>query len=110
VGRGGRECAASGIADRILSFQVQPTTAVRRKGETKVLVDVKNYGRARTELECLLPALRHEDFYQAYVDAAADRGWDMTDSTRSPGDDRDQNWAIRASRVKAGQRAAPQGE
>ena len=72
MGRRGRERAVGGIADRILSLQVQPTTAVRRKGETKVLVDVKDYGCARTELDCLLPALRHEDFYQAYVDAAAD--------------------------------------
>ncbi|MFI5068429.1 MAG: hypothetical protein ACHP9Z_31230 [Streptosporangiales bacterium] len=62
MGRRRRECAAGGIADRILSLQVQPTTAVRRKRETKVLVDVKDYCCARTELECPLPALRHEDF------------------------------------------------
>jgi hypothetical protein len=94
-----RECEAGGTADRVLSRLARPTTAVRRTGETKVFVDVDDYGRARAELEYLLPALRSENFYQGVVDAAADRGWDTADSARSASEDWDESWTIRATRA-----------
>jgi hypothetical protein len=95
-----RDCEPGGIADQMLSLHVRPTTAVRRRGDTKVLVDVTDYSCARAELESLLPALRQqEDFYQACVAAATDRGWDITDRTRSASEDWDQSWTIRGTRA-----------
>ncbi len=93
-----RDCEPGGIADQMLSLQIRPTTAVRRRGDTKVLVDVTDYGCAGAELESLLTALHQEDFYQACVAAAADRGWDITDRARSAGEDWDQSWTIRGTR------------
>src|ERR1700745_1483869 len=84
-----RRCEAGGDADRVLSLGSPSTTTMRRRGETKVLADVMNYGRARAELEALLPALRQDDFYQACTDAAAGRGWDVTGNVRAASEDWD---------------------
>jgi hypothetical protein len=94
-----RHCEAGGVADRILSAGLPPTTAVRRDGDTKVLADVRDYARARAELEFLLPALRQDDFHQACTDAAAGRGWDMTGNARSASEDWDFSWTIRGTRA-----------
>jgi hypothetical protein len=71
--------------------------AARRVGRTKVFVRVEDYARARTELEALLPTLKHDT--RAWGDTLVARGWRVVRESSVATFERDGSWQLLAERL-----------
>jgi hypothetical protein len=93
-----RDCKEGGFVDRFGALSSSPTLAVRRTGDTKVVVDVQDYERACSEAEGLLPVMRQEGIFQSWRNAVAARGWRVVDESSESSFFWDQSWQLRAER------------
>jgi hypothetical protein len=94
-----RGCEDGDSGDAWMTLHASRTRAVRREGTVKLGFEVYDFGRARAELEQVLPLLNREDFLGAIAGALAARGWTILDDGRSASADWDFSWQIVAARA-----------
>lgn len=92
-----RDCAEGSFVDRFAVAAPSPTVAVRRAGDAKVVVEVCDFERARSEARLLLAHLSG-DFRRRCIDDLAERGWRVIDETGEATFGWDGSWQLRAER------------